>query len=151
MCALSIHKALPQDESSMREIAEAAFSIYLDRMDRKPFPMLDDYAARIEAGQAYILDDGRGIQAYMVLVPGDDDSMLLDNIAVRPKCQKSGYGKTLMAWAEQIARDSGKKRIILYTNEAMRENLPWYAALGYSDFERRLENGYRRIYFCKEL
>lgn len=143
---------MPQDENAMREIAEAAYSIYLDRMDNKPFPMLlEDYAARIAAGQAYVLDDGNGVQAYMVLVPQDDDAMLLDNIAVRPQCQNSGYGRVLMSWAEYVARDQGKKWIILYTNEAMRENLDWYPRLGYVDYEHKIENGYKRVYFRKRL
>lgn len=151
MCALSIHKALPQDESAIREIAESAYSIYLDRMDKKPFPMLEDYAARINAGQAYVLDDGKGIQAFMVLVPQEDDIMLLDNVAVLPQCQNSGYGRALISWAEHIARDLGKKWVVLYTNEAMRENLRWYPRLGYADFEHRTENGYKRVYFRKAL
>ncbi len=88
----------------------------------------------------------------MVLVPQDGETMLLDNIAVRPQCQKSGYGRALMSWAEHIAGDAGKKWIILYTIEAMRENLAWYPRLGLcEDFEHRTENGYRRAYFRKAL
>ncbi len=151
MRASSIRKALPQDEKAIREIAEAAYGIYLERMDKKPAPMLEDYAARIAAGQAYALDDGKCVQAFMVLVPQDGETMLLDNIAVRPQCQKSGYGMALMSRAEHIARDASKKWIILYTNEAMRENLAWYPRLGYEDFEHRTENGYRRAYFRKAL
>ncbi len=73
MRASSIRKALPQDEKAIREIAEAAYGIYLERMDKKPAPMLEDYAARIAAGQAYALDDGKCVQAFMVLVPQDGE------------------------------------------------------------------------------
>ena len=74
MRASSIRKALPQDEKAIREIAEAAYGIYLERMDKKPAPMLEDYAARIAAGQAYALDDGKCVQAFMVLVPQDGET-----------------------------------------------------------------------------
>ena len=151
MCALSIHRALAGDERAIRDIADSAYAIYLDRMDKKPFPMLDDYALRIADGQAYVLDDSHGVQGYMVLVPQEDDTLLLDNIAVRPESQKAGYGRMLASWAEQIARDLGKKWIVLYTNEVMRENLQWYPRLGYEEFDRREEKGYSRVYFRKKV
>ena len=40
MRASSIRKALPQDEKAIREIAEAAYGIYLERMDKKPAPKI---------------------------------------------------------------------------------------------------------------
>lgn len=146
-----IRKARPEDAEALREIAESAYSIYLPRMDRKPFPMLDDYAARIAAGHAHVLEDKAGIQGYVVVLPLDDGSMMLDNIAARPDRQKRGYGRALAAHAEKIAREHGASLMRVYTNEAMWENLEWYPRLGYEEYERKVENGYRRVYLRKKL
>jgi ribosomal protein S18 acetylase RimI-like enzyme len=56
-----------------------------------------------------------------------------------------------MAAAEDLARAAGKDSLRLYTNEAMTENLAFYESLGYGVEERRLEDGYRRIFFLKRL
>lgn len=151
MSVLIIRRALPRDEVSIREIAIGAYSVYHDRMDRKPFPMLEDYAARIGAGQAYVLEDGADIQGYIILVSLSHDTLLLDNMGVRPDCQGFGHGRFLVSWAERLGKTTNKKWIVLYTNEAMRENLTWYRRLGYAISGRRVENGYRRIYFRKQL
>lgn len=146
----SIRLATQADEAVFREIAEASFAKYLERMDRKPFPMLDDYGTHINAGHAWVLEDIDGIEGYVVLIP-QNDCLMLDTIAVRPKCQHSGYGRALVAFAENKARGMGWNRITVYTNEAMLENLAWYPALGYSEYDRRVENGYNRVFFQKYL
>lgn len=89
MSVVIIRRALPRDKVSISEIAISAYSVYLDRMNREPFPMLEDYAARIGAGQAYVLEDGVGICGYTILVFRSHDTLLLDNMGVRPECQSS--------------------------------------------------------------
>lgn len=56
-----------------------------------------------------------------------------------------------MDFAESFCRAQGKNEIRLFTNQAMFENVAMYKHLGYSETERREENGYRRVYFCKQL
>ena len=146
-----IRKAEQVDRAVMENIAQAAYALYVPRMDRKPFPMLDDYGAHIAAGAAYVLEDGDGIRGYIVLLPADDGALLLDNVAVDPSAQKCGYGRKLLEFAEAVARERGLGRIILYTNEAMRENLSWYPKMGYAVTGHVEEKGYKRVYFEKKI
>lgn len=74
MSVVIIRRALPRDEVSISEIAISAYSVYLDRMNREPFPMLED---------------GVGICGYTILVFRSHDTLLLDNMGVRPECQGS--------------------------------------------------------------
>jgi hypothetical protein len=39
----------------------------------------------------------------------------------------------------------------LYTNEKMRENLPFYRELGLEETERGLDEGYRRVFTKKRV
>lgn len=149
--ASKIRKARPEDEKRIREIAEISYSIYLDRMDRKPFPMLDDYAAHIANGAIFVLEDEEGIKGYVVLFPAEDGSLLLDNVAVDNNCQKRGYGRALINFAEEEARRRKLNAVTLYTNEAMRENLVWYPRLGFIETGRHEDKGYNRVYFSKKV
>ena len=146
-----IRKGEDADREAIECIAQAAFAPYVPRMDKKPFPMLDDYGAHIAAGAAFVLEDETGIRGYIILVPAHDGALLLDNVAVTPSAQNCGYGRKLLDFAEAVAREQGLGRIILYTNEAMRENLSWYPKMGYAVTGQVAEKGYRRVYFEKRL
>ena len=147
----TIRKAEKADQPAIENIAQAAYALYVPRMDRKPFPMLDDYGAHIAAGTAFVLEDGGAVRGYIILLPANDGALLLDNVAIDPSAQKCGYGRKLLDFAEAVARERGLDRIILYTNEAMRENLVWYPKMGYSVTGHIEEKGYRRIYFEKKV
>ena len=84
---------------------------------------------------------------------GDDDgaSLLIENVAVSPAAQGTGLGRELMDFAERQARARGLRRLALYTNEVMVENLAIYARLGYRETARRTEDGYRRVFMEKLL
>lgn len=91
------------------------------------------------------------MHGYVVLMAGDSDSLLLDNIAVHPNSQGKGYGNHLARFAEEWGKQHGCRSICLYTNEVMTENLVWYQRLGYAVTHNAVENGYRRVYMAKAL
>lgn len=132
-----IRLANQADCARIEAIANDAYTLYLERMDKKPFPMLDDYKAHIAAKHVYVLEntgqENGQLVGYIVLIPEDDKTLLLDNIGVSPRFQKKGYGRKLMFFAEDRAKEQGFSSIILYTNIVMRENLVWYPALGYAE------------------
>ena len=112
--------------------------------------MVADFAASIKKGQLYVAMDSGQLAGFVVFYPRDDH-VHLENVAVSPGFQKRGIGKRLISFAEQRARLDGYCRIELYTNAKMIENLEIYPGLGYERTERRLENGFDRIYFSKVL
>jgi GNAT superfamily N-acetyltransferase len=70
---------------------------------------------------------------------------------VHPDAQGTGLGRRLMDFAEEQARRGGFRRLTLYTNEVMTENLGMYEHLGYKEVERRRDEGYRRVFMEKLL
>ena len=145
-----IRPARPSDQARIEAIVEAAYRPYLQRMDRPPAPMLDDYARRIADGQAHVLEENGEILGLLVLEPGED-FLLLDNVAVDPAQHGRGLGKRLMIFAEQEARRRGYAVIELYTNELMVENIARYRHLGYVEVKRVQVAGYDRVYLRKVL
>jgi GNAT superfamily N-acetyltransferase len=139
-----------EDRPAVEAIVQSAYAPYLPRIGRKPGPMLDDYAARIDAGQVHVIESDGAIHGILVLIPRQG-SMLLDNIAVRPGAQGLGHGRKLLEFAERAARDAGYESIRLYTNEAMIENIALYSRIGFVETHRVEEKGLRRVYMAKPL
>jgi ribosomal protein S18 acetylase RimI-like enzyme len=148
--AAEIRPARPEDRARIEEIVAAAYSPYLARMDRKPAPMVDDYAARIAAGHTHVLEADGAVAGVLVLEPGDG-FLLLGNIAVDPAQHGKGLGRRLMDFTEEEARRRGYAAVELYTNEVMVENIALYLRLGYAETKRVLDRGYHRVYLRKTL
>jgi len=149
-----IRPALPADQARIETIVETAYSRYLARMNRKPAPMVDDYARRIADGQTHVLEADGGVVGVLVLEDHPNDNggfLLLDNIAVDPACHGKGYGKQLMRFTEEEARRRGYAVVELYTNEVMVENIALYLRLGYVETQRVQVAGYDRVYMRKTV
>jgi GNAT superfamily N-acetyltransferase len=145
-------QATAADLPAIREVISTAYSRYSDRMDRPPAPVLANYYAAVQAGQVWVL--GEPVAGVLVLDDDHDgagDGLLVENVAVRPAAQGAGLGRALMEFAERQARARGRRRLALYTNEVMVENLAIYARLGYRETARRTEDGYRRVFMEKLL
>ena len=145
-----IRSAGPEDLAAVEAIVQSAYARYITLIGRKPGPMLDDYETLIGQGHVYVLSDEGGISGILVLIP-EERAMLLDNVAIRPDAQGRGHGRTLIGFAERMARERGLGAIRLYTNEAMIENVALYGRLGFVETHRAEEYGFRRVYMMKLL
>lgn len=145
-----IRPAAAADRVAAEKIVRDAYAIYLERMDKPPGPMFDDYAALIDDGAVSLADEDGDVRAIIVLLP-QPDHLLLDNIAVRPDCQGSGLGRRLIAFAEAEARRLGFTEVRLYTHVTMVENIALYTRLGFVETGRGRENGYDRVFMTKRL
>ena len=145
-----LRPAVAGDVPALRDIAERAYSIYLERIGRRPAPMDDDYDARVRAAQAFVADDDGVVVGLIVLIE-TPDHLLVENVAVDPDRQHSGIGRALLSLAETHAREHGLDRLRLYTNVAMVENIRLYTRLGYREDSRHIGEGFQRVYMSKRL
>lgn len=112
--------------------------------------MLEDYSDVIAWHRVFVAEDRGRIVGLVVLI-AEGEHALLDNVAIHPDAQGRGLGRRLIRLAEDEARRLGFSAIELYTHELMTENQALYARLGYREFDRREEKGYRRVYLRKSL
>lgn len=147
----TLRAATRDDLKAVQEIIRAAYAHYIARIGREPGPMLDDYGALIDAGHVHVAERDGAVQGILVLIPQEDDAMLLDNVAVAPEAQGSGLGRLMLDFAERAAIEAGYHAIKLYTNEAMTENIALYSRIGYGETHRVEEKGLRRVYMRKPL
>jgi GNAT superfamily N-acetyltransferase len=145
-----IRLAGPGDVDALRAIAAAAYQKYIPRIGRAPAPVTADYAAAVSGGQAWAAIEGGQVVGFVVLI-GRPGYLLLENVAVLPAAQNRGVGARLLGLAEEHARSLGVGEIRLYTNEAMTENLAYYARHGYLETHRADQDGFRRVFFRKPI
>ena len=144
-----VRRADGADVPLLSAIVERAYAPYVERIGRRPAPMNDDYEAKTRSGEVFVADVGT-VAGLIVLVE-HADHLLVENVAVEPARQGTGVGRMLLAYAERHAAERGLRELRLYTNEAMTENLAFYPRLGYREVERRVEAGFRRVYYSKLL
>jgi GNAT superfamily N-acetyltransferase len=147
---MRIRPAAESDASAVRAVVDAAYSVYVPRIGRRPAPMTADYAQLIADGEVWVVDED-GTVVGIVVIRAAGDALELENVAVAPDRQGHGHGRALIAFAEQRALELGLAAVELYTNEAMVENVQLYPRLGYAEVGRRVEDGYRRVFFRKTL
>lgn len=145
-----LRAATDSDVPSIARLVTAAYTPYIARIGRPPAPMTADFAALVAAGDAYVLLDGAAVTGVLVAVV-QPDHVHVESVAVAPAAQGRGHGRTLLAFAEELATRRGLSQTRLYTNAAMTENLALYPRLGYVEVDRRHEDGFDRVYFVKDL
>lgn len=86
----------------------------------------------------------------MVSYP-EERQFMLESVAVLPEYKGRGIGKRLIKHVEVTAKQWGYDSVVLYTNEAMTENITMYPKIGYVEVGRRRESGFNRVFFRKQL
>ncbi len=147
---IDIRLAQLSDLDAIRDCVMAAYTPWIKRIGRRPAPMDDDYTALIRAGEVFVVRGHEDVLAVLVVRPLEL-ALLIENVAVHPAHQKQGLGRTLLTFAEQLARQHGLSTTTLYTNVLMTENIALYQRLGYIETERRNEHNFQRVYMHKPL
>ena len=136
----------------MQHVAKLAYTPYLSRMGgRRPGPLDADYAAAVSDSEAWVAESSDGEVVGFLLLVGEADSMLLENVAVLPSHHGLGLGRALLVLAEERAVATGRTRIRLYTHESMVENQRLYERNGYVETLRGGEQGLVRVFYEKVL
>ena len=145
-----IRPALLSDAEAVASCVRAAFTPYIERIGRPPAPMLADFPKLIAAGQVWVAE--RNGQVAGVLVQYEtQDGFYIDTVAALPALQGTGVGRALLVFAESEARRRGFRSLYLCTNVKMTENQLLYPKIGYVEYDRRLDQGYDRVFYRKQL
>jgi GNAT superfamily N-acetyltransferase len=125
-----IRRATPADATAIRALTRAAYARWVPVIAREPKPMAADYEAAVRDHLIDLLHvDGELAGLAETILAADH--LMIENIAVAPAFQRCGYGRKLMAHAEQLAVSLGHAEIRLYTNRLFDENVRLYCRLGY--------------------
>lgn len=92
--------------------------------------MTANYEVAVRDHMIELLHKDGELSALIEMRP-ESDHLLVVNVAVLPIFQGQGYGRALLAHAEEIARSLHLAEVRLYTNSWFIENLRLYKRLGY--------------------
>ena len=147
---MNIRIVTEDEEQPIIECVDDAYRKYIDRIGKKPAPMLANYSELISKNYVYVAMDKEQLKGLTVLIL-KENYLLIENVAVYNIFQGQGIGRKLIEFAFMLGKEAGLQEVRLYTNELMVENLMYYPKFGFIVLNKSIENGYRRIYMSKSL
>ena len=72
-----------KDEDKIKECIKCSYEKYIERIGKKPAPMLDEYHSKIRDKFVHVVNKGNRIIGVIVLIP-KKDHLYLGNLAVHP-------------------------------------------------------------------
>ena len=148
---MSMRLAVKSDQAALVQCAQQSYEHYIERIGRKPAPMLMDFEAEISAGKVSVWETETGVVVAYVVMECSCEAVFLEAMGVLPSHQGQGIGRQLVAWCEQMAQTTTLRKVCLYTNVKMVENIAMYTKWGYVEVDRRQEDGFERVYFEKTM
>jgi ribosomal protein S18 acetylase RimI-like enzyme len=145
-----IRRGTVADVAAITALTRSAYAKWVPLTGREPLPMRADYAVAIKKHRFDLLFVDSNLAALIETVLRDGD-LLIENVAVAPDFQKRGFGRTLIAHAEQMATQAGRAYVRLYTNSRFEENIRLYASLGYAVEREETLNGGIAIHMVKHV
>ena len=128
--AAAIRRAVEADAAAVGALTRRAYAKWVAVIGREPLPMGFDHGAAIRDDVVEVMElDGRIVGVAHLVV--EAEALVLENLAIEPDLAGRGLGRRLLAAAEGVARDLGRRRLRLYTNARFTANLGFYARAGY--------------------
>jgi ribosomal protein S18 acetylase RimI-like enzyme len=133
----AIRRAEAADVEVVQQInADAYVPAHQNVIGAVPKPAFEDYAPRIERGEAWVLEvDGKPVG--VAILEEKPDHLLVYSIAVTPDEQRKGHGRALLRFADQRAVAIGVREVRLYTNRRMTRNVTLYRRCGFVEVGTR--------------
>ncbi len=147
---LRLELAEVSDLNFVQDCATTAYEKYVERIGKKPAPMIADFESHIRRGEVEIVLWDDKPAGYCVSF-NKGDALFIENIALHPAHQGKGLAVMIFEALEVRARQIGLEKLTLYTNEKMHENLGLYPKLGFVETERCQEGGFHRVFFEKQV
>jgi ribosomal protein S18 acetylase RimI-like enzyme len=145
-----IRTARVEDAAAIHALTRAAYAKWVDVIGREPAPMTVDYDVALAKHRFDLIYIDHRLVALIETVP-DGDCLLIENVAVLPEFQGQGFGRKLLALAEDLARSSGLAGMRLYTNKRFAGPLALYESLGYRVEREELGGGCVKVHMIKSL
>ncbi len=125
-----LRRATPADAAGVRDLTRAAYAKWMPVLGREPLPMTADYDVAVRDHVVDMLYRNGELAALIEMCP-KADHLLIVNIAVSPAFQGYGYGRALLAHAEELTGLLGLEELRLYTSARLTENVRLYERVGY--------------------
>ncbi|HJT06322.1 MAG TPA: GNAT family N-acetyltransferase [Stellaceae bacterium] len=150
MAPVDIRIAVDADVPAIARVVHESFAGFIPLIGRAPWPMFQNYPARVAQGAVWALSED-GVVVGVAVLQFNDDHLFIETIAVAPSHQGRGHGRRLLDFVEDEARRRGYDETRLHMHLTMTRNIALYRKRGYTEYARTEEDGYHRVYLRKRL
>lgn len=145
-----IRPARFSDLHQIRYLGYAALGPFQHRMGRKPAPLSADFRELVRLGRIHVYMIENAVRGFICFhIDGPD--VHIETIAVAPKFRGRGIGRSLLDLADKMGLKEGCRRVVLYTNVLMFENVAYYRGKGFQEIDTRAHKDHERVYFERYL
>ena len=145
-----IRHAKLSDLHQVRYLAQVSFAPYATSMGRQPAPISADFRDLAEDGKLFVFMIENAVRGFIIFhINGPD--VHVEAMAVASKFRRQGIGRSLLDYADKEGLKNGCRRVVLYTNVLMFENIAYYLGKGFLETDRREEEGHDKVYFERYL
>jgi ribosomal protein S18 acetylase RimI-like enzyme len=150
MALVDIRAAADADVPAIARIVHDSFAGFIPLIGRAPWPMFQDYIARVAQGAVWVATED-GAVAGVIVLQFNADHLFIDTIAIAPPQQGRGHGRRLLAFGEAEARRRGYDETRMHMHLTMARGIAFYRSQGYTEYARSEVDGYHRVYLRKRL
>lgn len=125
------------DLPAIDRLTTCAYQDYEPLLGGPPAPLTEDYRARVESGEVWLLGDERDEPVALLVLEDAGDRLVIFSVAVAPDQQGKGIGRHLLDFAQATAARRGMGTLALYTNVKMKRNIRIYREHGFREIGRR--------------
>lgn len=147
----AFRRAAVEDADAIRDTVRSAYAKWVPIIGREPRPMVADYQQAVQKHDVDMLFSDNALVGLIETIQ-HRDHLWIENIAVLPEHQGKGWGKHLLAYADQKASEASCNEVRLLTNEAFTANVALYERSGYRiDKKEPFHLGGTTVYMSKKL
>lgn len=145
-----IRPAELQDMGSVMDCIKKSFEPYISILRQIPNALNADLKKIIDSQNLFVATiDDKIVGTIEIII--NHESINLEKLSVLPYFRGKGIGKKLISYAEFLAKENRIKKIKLFTNERLIDNIRYFKKNGFSETDKKVENGFKRVYFEKNI
>lgn len=127
-----------------------SFEPYVSILPKPPAPLSRNYKPFIESNTLFLIITNNKPSGF-ICFHHELSYLKIDTVAVLPLFQGNSLGKKLLEFADEYAYKNEFNEIRLSTNQMMSKNISIYKYYGYKEYDRRVENGYSRVFLKRNI
>jgi GNAT superfamily N-acetyltransferase len=128
---LVLRRAEAGDLEPLVALQRGAYARNRTLLGVEPIPLQADYAAIMRDMEVWLAEKDGRLAGALILEPRTGD-LLIWSISSDPAGQGGGLGRSLLAAAEERARELGRTVVRLYTGTLLGHLVAWYGRHGFA-------------------
>jgi ribosomal protein S18 acetylase RimI-like enzyme len=139
-----------RDLQSLHYLVDSTYAPMIARLGIPDWPLRSNIPQLIHSGTLWVLES-RGLIAAMIRLDVYWKYLWLELVTVLPQCQRCGFGRALIEFAQSETRNQRRSSMQLMTHERMTDAIGFYLHMGFVEVQRLQLRGHAFIQMGKAV